>query len=393
MSHRFYEKHPELGRSPIPVEPCISQEVFERERELVFRKVWLNVGRVEEVPKAGDYLVKDIQICNTSALIVRRKDRSIGAYHNVCSHRCNKLVWDDTGNAPAFKCKFHSWVYSLEGKLTSVPDEESFYDLEKENHGLTPMAADVWRGFIFVNLDPNPAQTLTEFLGGFGEQLAPFPFEEMKTCFTWSADMKTNWKVGIDAFQEGYHVFSLHKRSLPGFGYKDNPFGQPLDILLYDAHRIFSQQASPDQQVSPTGEIVSRYATTFASQMTGSEGGYPGTNPTKSPKWVIDACPLFPNFQIHLTNGMFYTYNFWPLAVDRTFFEWKLYYPETKTVGELVSREFSKVGFRDAILEDINTLEATQSVLASGAKTHFILQDNELCVRHAYKVLEDYIGA
>jgi len=43
-------------------------------------------------------------------------------------------------------------------------------------------------------------------------------------------------------------------------------------------------------------------------------------------------------------------------------------------------------------MEDGTTLEHIQDVLASGAKTHMPLQHQEICVRHAYNVVEDYVG-
>ena len=51
---QWAEKYPDLGTSPLPTEPCICEERFARERDLIFRRTWLNVGRVEELPRAGD---------------------------------------------------------------------------------------------------------------------------------------------------------------------------------------------------------------------------------------------------------------------------------------------------------------------------------------------------
>ena len=53
---KWHDLYPELGTEPIPIDPYVSHECFERERALIFRKVWLNVGRVEQIPKPGDYL-------------------------------------------------------------------------------------------------------------------------------------------------------------------------------------------------------------------------------------------------------------------------------------------------------------------------------------------------
>ena len=89
------EAYPELGTEPISYEDSISPEFFEAEREAIFRRRWLNVGRVEQVPKAGNYFTKELAVANTSVIVVRGSDQKIRAFHNICRHRGNKLVWTD----------------------------------------------------------------------------------------------------------------------------------------------------------------------------------------------------------------------------------------------------------------------------------------------------------
>ena len=59
---QWAREYPELGTGPVPIEPCISPQYFELERERIFRRVWLNVGRVEEIPTAGDYFVQYLTV-------------------------------------------------------------------------------------------------------------------------------------------------------------------------------------------------------------------------------------------------------------------------------------------------------------------------------------------
>jgi hypothetical protein len=47
---RWARAFPELGTDPIPTDRCLSPEYFALERERVFKRVWLKVGRVEEIP-------------------------------------------------------------------------------------------------------------------------------------------------------------------------------------------------------------------------------------------------------------------------------------------------------------------------------------------------------
>src|SRR5262249_15626308 len=110
-SNRWTLRYPELGIGPVPVGPCLDPHHFELEREKIFSRVWLNVGRQEEIPKPGDYVVKHLDVCNTSILVVRGKDGAIRAFHNVCRHRGNRLATGCAGNARAFVCGFHGWTY------------------------------------------------------------------------------------------------------------------------------------------------------------------------------------------------------------------------------------------------------------------------------------------
>lgn len=127
----WHDDYPELGTGPIPIEPCVSQEYFELERERIYKKTWLNIGRVEQILNPGDYFVKDLPVCGTSVIVTRGKDGAVNALHNMCSHRGNKVVWDHAGTCQNFTCKFHGWSYGLDGSLKFVPDEKSFFALQK----------------------------------------------------------------------------------------------------------------------------------------------------------------------------------------------------------------------------------------------------------------------
>ena len=154
------QHYPELGTGPVDYEDSISPEFYELERQAIFKKTWLNVGRVEEVPRAGRYFTKELQCAGTSVIIVRDKEGLVRGFHNICRHRGNKLVWNDypaeetSGVCRQFTCKYHGWRYDLDGSLNFVQQESEFFDLDKADYGLVPVQTEVWQGFIFVNLDP-----------------------------------------------------------------------------------------------------------------------------------------------------------------------------------------------------------------------------------------------
>ncbi len=393
---RWHERYPELGTSPIPIEPYISRAYFEKERELIFRKVWLNVGRVEQIPNPGDYFVRDLVTCKTSILIVRGADGVIRAFHNMCAHRGNKLVADASGVCKGFfVCKFHGWAYGLDGSVRHIADEASFFNLNKESLGLTPIAVDTWEGFVFINLDPNPKETLHEYLGEWGTDLGGYPFGELSaTQFFWRTEIKANWKVVQDAFQEVWHIPSLHQNTIPTvFSDIVNKYGHALNFKLYPRHGQISLGGNRDRKPTAVESFALRHGFGRTLIKQSSRLTAKGVNPTKDPRWATDGNALFPNCLLYLAERSYLTHTFWPLAEDLTLWEARFFYPKAKTLAQRFSQEYAKVILRDINMEDGSTLERTQMMLASGAKKEIVLQDEELLIRHHHKVAETYLRA
>src|ERR1700730_9749173 len=93
------------------VEPYISEQYAKGERDKLWRKVWLQAGRLEDIPEVGNYITYDI--LDDSLLIVRTTPDTVNAYYNVCSHRGRRLVDTPKGARNArgkrmkFVCGFH----------------------------------------------------------------------------------------------------------------------------------------------------------------------------------------------------------------------------------------------------------------------------------------------
>jgi len=393
-NERWASRYPELGTDPVSVEPNISTEYFERERERIFKRSWLNVGRVDEVPQVGDYFVKDIETLKSSFIIVRGQDGVVRGFYNVCRHRGNRLAQGCSGQARSFVCGFHGWTYDWAGKLARVPDEEQFFGLEKSEYGLTPVGTDVWQGFIFINVDPHPAETLQEFIGELFDQFQGYPFDTMRPTVNYSAVVDVNWKIFMEIFQECYHVAYIHRRSVAEIGTgKDNPFGHLLSVRLYRRHRSASVYYNPEHQPTPAEALAFKYGPTIL-QGTAAANVLPrGVNPEKSRKWGFDINTIFPNFILDLAHGSYWIQNYWPIAVDRTLWEVKLYMDPATNPGEKIGQEFNKVLMRDAFREDLSRLEDIQANMRSGALTHTPLSDQEIVVRHAYRVVNDIVEA
>ncbi len=47
------------------------------------------IGRVEQIPNAGDFFTYVLPTFKQSVLICRDKDGQVNGFHNVCTHRGN----------------------------------------------------------------------------------------------------------------------------------------------------------------------------------------------------------------------------------------------------------------------------------------------------------------
>jgi Rieske 2Fe-2S family protein len=388
-----------FGRDPVSTEPYVSDTYFASERDQIFRREWLNVGRVEEIPRPRDFVVCDIEVCGVSLIVVRGEDGVVRAFHNVCAHRANRVVTARQGSSAAFVCRYHGWSYGLDGASKTITARDRFADLDPASCGLAAVACDVWAGFVFVNLAPQPRSTLREFLGGYADFADGYPFERCTAPVTMSYELAANWKVAVDAFQETFHLGYLHRRTMRNMYFtQDDHTGSFLSMDLFGPHRRYSVWANPDYRL-PEDATVERLVSSLARNINaGAQGGEvpitklcPGINPTRDPRWCWDNTFVFPNTVITLTSEIWIISRFWPLAVDRCRWDNITYYPKPAKASERFSREYGFAHLRDVAAEDVDTMEGSTRGMRSGAKPVINLQDSEVGIRHLLHSVEEWV--
>ncbi|NQV21582.1 MAG: Rieske 2Fe-2S domain-containing protein, partial [Rhodospirillales bacterium] len=352
--NHFAKKFPELGTGPISADSYRNPAFFEREKDAIFRRTWQFAGRVEQIPEPGDFFLRSVPAFDLSLIFVRGSDGKVRGFHNACRHRGNHVCLEEQGSCRAFTCKFHGWIYNLEGELVSVHDEGGLANADKKKLGLVPVSTDVWEGFIFFNLESAPALSLAQYLGELGERLQGFPFHEYSTHFRYAAVIKANWKTVIDAFSEVYHLPSLHKLSLStSLGGPENPFCHLLEADAFGPHRMFSVWGNKKYRPHPVQGIAYEFA--GGGSIIGGAGEREdlpiGVNPTRSDNWGLDANIFFPNVLPMISAGMFITHQMWPISVDSTQWELSGYLRPAETAAQRFTQEYFKVELRDALLE------------------------------------------
>jgi nitrite reductase/ring-hydroxylating ferredoxin subunit len=397
-----WTEHYELGTGPISFDDSVSSEFYGHEREAIFKKAWLNVGRIEDLSRNGAYFTKEIDIAHASVLVVRGTEGQVRAFHNVCRHRGNKLVWDDDprqevqGDCRQFSCKYHGWRYSLDGALTFVQQPDEFFDLDKAVRGLAPVHCDVWNGFIFVNLDREPRQSLREFLGPMITGLDGYPFGRLSERYEFVADNNSNWKLFADAFQEYYHVPALHTQQVPiavrtpGNGFECAHF------QCDGPHRVVSTAGARRWTLAPEFMYPIELATRsglVGPWETPDLGDLPaGINPGGIDSWGISNFQIFPNLEILIYGGWYLMYRYWPTSPGTHRFEATLGFHPARTVRERIEHEVAAVVFKEFALQDAGMLGGTQAALETGVLHEFPISDQEILVRHFHKVVGDWVA-
>lgn len=267
-----------------------SAEVYELEREKIFTKDWLCVGREEEWDRPGDY--RSFRIMGEPVVVTRDREGQLNAFANVCVHRGVEVASGE-GNVREFSCPYHGWVYDLRGKLLGAPLMREPEGFDLKSCRLAPVRIGTWAGFVFVCLD-GQTPPLEEFLADFVADFAFLRPEECRLSGKVAVEFDCNWKLIVENVLDMYHVGVLHGRS-------------------FGAHTSFD----PDKfKLKPNGGIRIDYAS--APAVPGGKSLF-GTLP-----WLADQPESFavmgylpPNLHLVARSDQIRVLVTWPLAPDR----------------------------------------------------------------------------
>lgn len=389
-----------LDNAPVPLAPYRDEAFFRAEVERVFKRAWLMVGRVEELPEPGSYFLHALDPTGVSALVMRSSAGRIQAFHNSCAHRGSAIVEHRAGCQSRFVCPYHKWTYGDDGRLLGMTDQADFFDVDKARCGLAPLATEVWEGWIFVNAQRRPEVSLATFLGPMKDHLAGIAYRDMRTPVVVTADLECNWKVVHDAFIESYHVPYIHPRSLAGpFASSVNPFGRFLSAKLLGPHQAVSYFGNPDYTIEPRAQVEALAAACAARGSPEQAAAFArfldhaAVNPSRSRYWSMDTNALFPNS--HIDSGMFgtWTHQFWPLERARTRYEGRFYLGPAATFRERFVIETIAARLLEVVIEDLMNVARTQRGIDSGGQDTMQLKDSEIAIRHALAQVQRWVAA
>lgn len=224
----------------IPAERYRSREVLEQEFANVFGRAWILACPLAYLKEPGD--AYPITIGREPIALVRDHDGSISAVSNICRHRGRQIVTHPR-NMTSLKCWFHGFEWNYDGSVREIPDREDFECPDAELV-LPKIRCETWGPWAWINLDPN-ASSLSDFLGEVAPLLDAYNLDTYDLAQDTIVEWDCNWKIGCDAFQEGYHGPVTHPQLQAVL--EDSP---DLPIDLFELHsRAVYQIGAPCKRI------------------------------------------------------------------------------------------------------------------------------------------------
>ena len=198
----------------LPATSYTDEDFWKIECDTALSDGWLFAGLAHELEKPGD--VMPLFIASKPILLIKNNKNQITAFHNVCSHRCIKLVDEKKNVGKIIKCPYHAWSYDLEGNLKAAPhvggtDQHRPKGFNFLDHGLKSIRIHVWHDWIFINFN-GKAKKFQDYAKPLIKKFDDIDLTKLKYAATLDfGQINTNWKFLIENFIEPYHVQFVHK--------------------------------------------------------------------------------------------------------------------------------------------------------------------------------------
>ena len=289
--------------------------VFDEEQQRAIATSWTCVGRCDSIgAQPGSYRLAPV--AGENVLLVRGGNGAVSAFANRCMHRGTELV-DSAAPSPSpscfetvIRCPYHFWAYGFDGSLRASPWID---DINPADFSLRHFAVDEWGGFVFVRLaDDGPA--LFDELGAIAARVSRFPLDTLIVGDSIAYDVRANWKVIAENYNECYHCGPVH----------------PELCELVPAFRVRGGAALDWERGIPHRPGADTYTLTGTSR----RASFSGLTEAEQTNHFGEL--IYPNLMLSLSRDHVAAFILRPLAADRTEIECQLlFHPD----------EVAKAGF------------------------------------------------
>jgi len=367
----------------------VDPAVFACELRTFWASTWQYLGHASQVPNAGDVVA--VELAGRPLLLVRTGDGQLRVLFNRCAHKGTRLVDDERANVGRhFRCPYHAWTYSLDGKPLGVPLREGYEGTRlascSSGGGLAPVRhLAVHRDFVFVKLgDAGPG-----FAEYFGAALAALdlladrsPVGKLEVAGgALRTIVRCNWKIYLENINDTVHPMATHESAVAAARavWGDRPEGteKPMameQILPFGAPFAFFDDMGA--RVYPNGHSVLGTRHSIHSgygRLPEYEAAMRAAHGEARAAEVLEHAPqnavLYPSLAVKGSPQSIRVIR--PLAVDRTLVEaWSLravgapdvLLERTQTYNRLVFSPMSIVAH-----DDLHLFESIQQGLAAEA--------------------------
>jgi Rieske 2Fe-2S family protein len=286
---------PEAART-LPARYYTDPALFRVEMDELFGRMWFCAARSQEIERAGQFLVRELNGYNV--IVTRNAAGRVNAFHNVCRHRGTRICTEASGQfAGSIQCPYHAWTYDLDGRLIGAPHMEEVPHFQKPDYPLLGVHADEWDGHLFLNLESQP-QPLGAQLGSLVDKFRDWRMSDLRLGRRIVYDVKANWKLIIQNYNECLHCPNLHP-ALNRLSHYLSGENEPLHAT-YMGGRM---------DLRPGVETLSTDGSCPRAFL-------PGLSADDRRRVYYYA--IFPNMLLSLHPDYMMTHTLWPVAADRT---------------------------------------------------------------------------
>lgn len=328
----------------LPNEAYTSEGQWELERDKLFARTWTCIGFASDLP-AGPY-AEPVDLMGMPLLILKDAQGGVRVFHNVCSHRGQRLV---PGAGPVkgmLRCPYHSWTYDLDGRLRGTPHiggpgVHRLEGFDCGRHGLKVVRSEIWMDMVFVDISDKAPP--------FEEHIAPL-MERWRQYWGDSygrykraggenieLELKANWKLAIENYCESYHLPWVH----PGL----NSYSRLEDHYNIMVADRFSGQGTRVYQLPETADRLPQLEVWPRDKLR-----------------MAEYIAVYPNLMLGVHVDQFFAVRVDPLAPDRTRESMRLYYVDCDRGDEGwdATRLRLESAWRSIFCEDVGVVEGMQ---------------------------------
>lgn len=284
------------GAKTLPARYYTDPVLFAAELDGLFGRMWFHAGRSEEASRPGQYFVREFN--GHDIVVTRNSAGAVRAFHNVCRHRGTRLCTGPSGQlSGSLQCPYHAWTYDLDGRLIGAPHMDEVPHFRKADYPLLPVQADEWDGHVFLNLTDTP-EPLHAQLGALVDKFRDWRMQDLRLGRRIAYDVKANWKLVIQNYNECLHCPNLHP-------------------ALNRLSHYLSGENEPLRATYMGGRMDLRPGVdTLSWDGTCPRALLPGLSAEDRRRVYYYA--IFPNLLLSLHPDYMMTHTLWPIAADRT---------------------------------------------------------------------------